>query len=306
MAEAGSPYAVLGVPRGASDDEIKKAYRRLALQWHPDRNPGRKEEATERFKEISRAFECVKDAGSRSAFEREEAVAAAGTRSPYARPAPAGRQAAAPETPFTFVDAETLFRHFFGRGQGGQPLGGMFGRAREDPFAGFFDVGERHAAAGAGARRSHLPPHGAAVTVTIIGSDGVVRTTRTQRTGGQEEHAAARESAELEAALEASRVEAALAEEEELEAREAAALAAAMEASRRESAALAEERALQAEEESYQAAILASRDAELERRAVDEEERQLRIALERSRTDARGHAAASTSTRRTPASFFRW
>ena len=47
-------YAVLGVPRDASDDDIKKAYRRLAMQWHPDRNGGSKE-AEEKFKTITEA-----------------------------------------------------------------------------------------------------------------------------------------------------------------------------------------------------------------------------------------------------------
>ncbi|MCL6569016.1 MAG: DnaJ domain-containing protein, partial [Meiothermus silvanus] len=49
-------YATLGVSKDASSDEIKKAYRKLALQYHPDRNPGDKA-AEERFKEISEAYD---------------------------------------------------------------------------------------------------------------------------------------------------------------------------------------------------------------------------------------------------------
>ena len=49
-------YQVLGVSRDASDSEIKKAYRKLAIQYHPDKNPGDKE-AEEKFKEISAAFD---------------------------------------------------------------------------------------------------------------------------------------------------------------------------------------------------------------------------------------------------------
>ena len=50
------PYTVLGVPRGATDDEIKKAYRKEALKWHPDKNPDNKDVAEKRFKEVSQAF----------------------------------------------------------------------------------------------------------------------------------------------------------------------------------------------------------------------------------------------------------
>ena len=49
-------YQILGVPRNASQNEIKKAYRKLAMQYHPDRNPGKEKWANERFKEINEAF----------------------------------------------------------------------------------------------------------------------------------------------------------------------------------------------------------------------------------------------------------
>jgi curved DNA-binding protein CbpA len=49
-------YEVLEVARDASIDDIKKAYKKLALRWHPDKNIGNEEQATERFKEISQAF----------------------------------------------------------------------------------------------------------------------------------------------------------------------------------------------------------------------------------------------------------
>ncbi len=62
-------YAVLGVPRDASDDDIKKSYRRLAMQWHPDKNGGAKE-AEEKFKEISEAYDVLRDAQKRAAYDR--------------------------------------------------------------------------------------------------------------------------------------------------------------------------------------------------------------------------------------------
>lgn len=62
-------YAVLGVPRDASDDDIKKAYRRLAMQWHPDRNGGSKD-AEEKFKTITEAYDVLRDPQKRAAFDR--------------------------------------------------------------------------------------------------------------------------------------------------------------------------------------------------------------------------------------------
>jgi DnaJ-class molecular chaperone len=65
------PYDVLGVPHGASEAEIKKAYRRLAKAHHPDRNPG-DPKAQERFSEINAAHDLLADKDKRAAFDRGE------------------------------------------------------------------------------------------------------------------------------------------------------------------------------------------------------------------------------------------
>jgi molecular chaperone DnaJ len=62
-------YKILGVGKGASDEEIKKAYRKLARQYHPDRNPGDRK-AEERFKEISQAHDVLSDPDKRKAYDR--------------------------------------------------------------------------------------------------------------------------------------------------------------------------------------------------------------------------------------------
>ena len=62
-------YSILGVQRNSSQDEIKKAYRKLAMQYHPDRNPGNTE-AEEKFKEINAAYECLGDEKKRQMYDQ--------------------------------------------------------------------------------------------------------------------------------------------------------------------------------------------------------------------------------------------
>ncbi|CAH8871975.1 unnamed protein product [Trichobilharzia szidati] len=63
-------YKVLGLTQTATDEEIRRAYRRLALKWHPDKNPTNLEEAEKKFKEISAAYEVLSDPQKRTIYDR--------------------------------------------------------------------------------------------------------------------------------------------------------------------------------------------------------------------------------------------
>jgi len=91
------PYTTLGVARSADAAEIKAAYRRLALRYHPDRNPGDKA-AEERFKEISEAYATLRDPELRARFDRYGTTGRG----------PGGTAAGRPD--FTTVDWQTLFQ----------------------------------------------------------------------------------------------------------------------------------------------------------------------------------------------------
>ena len=62
-------YEILEVQRGASEDEIKSAYRKLAMRWHPDRNNGSKE-AEEKFKDLTEAYDVLRDPQKRAVYDR--------------------------------------------------------------------------------------------------------------------------------------------------------------------------------------------------------------------------------------------
>ena len=72
-----NPYEVLGVARDASDSDIKKAYHKLVMKYHPDKNPGDKT-AEEKFKEVNNAFDILKDPQKRAAYDRFGEAAFAG------------------------------------------------------------------------------------------------------------------------------------------------------------------------------------------------------------------------------------
>nr|XP_055063003.1 dnaJ homolog subfamily B member 6b isoform X1 [Misgurnus anguillicaudatus] len=120
-------YQILGVPRNASHDEIKKSYKKLALKWHPDKNPDNKEEAEIRFKVISEAYEVLSDANKRSQYDRYGKQGLSGRGGHYDEDFTGG---------FTFRNPEDVFREFFG---GRDPFADFFA---DDPFEDFF--GRRH------------------------------------------------------------------------------------------------------------------------------------------------------------------
>ena len=69
MAEKRDYYEVLGLKKGASEDEIKKAFRKMAMKYHPDRNPGDKT-AEEKFKEVNEAYSVLSDPDKKSKYDR--------------------------------------------------------------------------------------------------------------------------------------------------------------------------------------------------------------------------------------------
>ena len=182
---AKNPYEVLGVTQSASDDDVQKAFRRLAKKSHPDLHPGDKK-AEDRFKEINAAYDIVGDATKRARFDRGE-IDAGGNEirhNPFARG-----------------------RHGAGTGQGGQGFsfedldlgdlfGGMFrggpGRAGGDPFAGraargddqrfMLEVDFEEAVAGATKRLSL--PNGKSLDVNIPPGINDGQTVRLKGQGG--------------------------------------------------------------------------------------------------------------------------
>ncbi|XP_029313346.1 dnaJ homolog subfamily B member 6b [Cottoperca gobio] len=119
-------YQTLGVQRNSTQDDIKKAYRKLALKWHPDKNPDNKDEAEKRFKELSEAYEVLSDENKRNTYDRygKEGLSAGGCGGGggghYKHFGGGGG--------FTFRNPDDVFREFFG---GRDPFADFFA---DDPF----------------------------------------------------------------------------------------------------------------------------------------------------------------------------
>ena len=131
MAAKSDYYDILGVSKDSSADEIKKAYRKQAVEWHPDKHKDNKEAAEKRFKEINEAYQVLSDADKRSAYDRfgHQAFSPGGASgaqgfggaSPFNggfRVHVAGNGAQG----FDFGDPFEIFEQFFG---GGNPFAGQ-------------------------------------------------------------------------------------------------------------------------------------------------------------------------------------
>ena len=105
-------YQILGMPRNASEEEIKKAYRKLAMQYHPDKNPGNEKWANEKFKEINEAYGILGDPEKRRQYDQFGTVGNIGDIF---------------GSPFTRTTFEDMMKDFGGAGLGFDFLDDIFG-----------------------------------------------------------------------------------------------------------------------------------------------------------------------------------
>lgn len=114
-------YEILGLERGVGAEDIKKAYRKLAVKFHPDKNPGDKT-AEEKFKELGEAYEALSDPQKRAAYDQFGHAAFDRRTGGFGRSAGGG-----------FHDPFEIFREVFGGGGGGSIFDDLFGGGRADP-----------------------------------------------------------------------------------------------------------------------------------------------------------------------------
>ncbi|OVA00331.1 DnaJ domain [Macleaya cordata] len=122
-------YKILQVDKNAKDDDLKKAYRKLAMKWHPDKNPNNKKEAEAKFKEISEAYEVLSDPQKKAVYDQYGEEGLKGQVPPPGAGGPGGAsffQGGEGPTVFRFNprNADDIFAEFFGFSS---PFGGMGG-----------------------------------------------------------------------------------------------------------------------------------------------------------------------------------
>lgn len=185
---AGDPYKELGVSRGASADEIKKAFRKLAKELHPDKNPGNTT-ADERFKRITAAFDLLGDAEKRAKFDRGEIDAdgreqfRGGGRGPGGGFSPGGAGGARPG--FENIDLDDLFG-MFGGGAGSAGRAGNRGfQARGQDVRATLEISLEDSIAGATRRIQFSDGRTLDVAIPKGAADGQVIRLRGQGSPGR-------------------------------------------------------------------------------------------------------------------------
>uniref|UniRef100_A0A1D1XHV4 DnaJ subfamily B member 4 n=1 Tax=Anthurium amnicola TaxID=1678845 RepID=A0A1D1XHV4_9ARAE len=152
-------YRILQVDKSAKEEDLKKAYRKLAMKWHPDKNPHNKKEAEAKFKQISEAYEVLSDSQKRAVYDQYGEEGLKGQVPPPGAGGPSFFPTGDGHTAFRFNprSADDIFTEFFGfsspfagMGGGGMP-GGLRGGSRfdgvpsmfgEDVFGSMFGGGE--------------------------------------------------------------------------------------------------------------------------------------------------------------------
>ncbi|XP_044461602.1 dnaJ homolog subfamily B member 4-like [Mangifera indica] len=125
-------YKILQVDKNATGDDLKKAYRKLAMKWHPDKNPNNKKEAEAKFKQISEAYEVLSDSQKRAVYDQYGEEGLKGQMSPPGEGGPGGGATFfhTGDGPTTFRfnprNANDIFAEFFGFSS---PFGGLGGAA---------------------------------------------------------------------------------------------------------------------------------------------------------------------------------
>ncbi len=173
------PYAILGVKRDASPEEIRRAYRKLAKQHHPDLNPGKKDAAA-RFQAINAANDILSDPEKRARYDRGE-IDASGAERPdaaYRRYAESAQGAKYRQgSGVSEEDLGDIFADLFGRGAragGGGSGGGQTIRLRGADRAFALTIDFLEAARGAKKRLTFAPGHSLDVTIPAGFADGQI------------------------------------------------------------------------------------------------------------------------------------
>ncbi|MED6196120.1 hypothetical protein PIB30_044312 [Stylosanthes scabra] len=163
-------YKILQVDRGAKDDDLKKAYRKLAMKWHPDKNPNNKKEAEAKFKQISEAYDVLSDPQKRAVYDQYGEEGLKG----QVPPPGAGGFSSAGDGPTTFRfnprSADDIFSEFFGFSSPFGGMGDMGGRAGASGFPrGMFgdDIFNSFARHGAGEGSTNMPRKSAPIERTL-------------------------------------------------------------------------------------------------------------------------------------------
>mmetsp|Transcript_101066 Transcript_101066/g.286383 ORF Transcript_101066/g.286383 Transcript_101066/m.286383 type:complete len:343 (+) Transcript_101066:78-1106(+) len=175
-------YKVLGVDRGASDQEIAKAYKKLALKYHPDKNPDNKEEAEETFKRVTEAYEVLHDSEKRKVYDQFGKQGLQGGGGPGEGGGGGVSFQHADEIFKAFFGGNDPFSMFFGdgdgahgpgvrMGMGGMPGGMMFHFGEggmPGMMGGMGGMGPMGGGMGARHRAAPMPPYAIPKNTTVI------------------------------------------------------------------------------------------------------------------------------------------